>query len=129
MQHLPTLGLSFILLSAPVLACGGGVSEATPIPHDSVSTERPDDTLTDRERRKIDARLASHWDKGQEPLPIKVRFEVTPSDSVLADLLLTRVGAVVVGQVTRDGLKRILAREDVEQVTYYSGAGYDDDLG
>lgn len=129
MQY-PTFALSLILLSTTALGCGGGVSAGTPIPHDTTSTEASG-TLTDPERRKIDERLASRWDEGHEPLPIKVRFATPPSEAALADLLLTRVGAVVVGQVDRATLKRILARDDVQQVSFYSGAGYDDsdDLG
>ena len=128
-KYLPITLLAAVL-SAFSFACGG-TSTATPASPSTVD-DSTDAVLTDGERRKIDAPLAERWEKGHEPLPVKVRFAGSvPSDSVLADLLLTRVGAVVVGQVTRDGLKRILARDDVERVTFYSGAGYDgdDDLG
>lgn len=129
MKYLPSLVLSSLLAASAATGCGGassttaGASDA-----DRAQAARG---LTESEREKIDPRLATRYERGDEPLPIRVRFAQTPSDDVLADLLLTRVGGVVVGQVSRNDLQRILARDDVEEVSYYSGAGYDtsDDLG
>lgn len=125
MKYLPPIVLCTVLVSTASLGCGGA---AEPSSASTTPTEgSPSADLTDAQRGKLDPRLASRYEEGREPFPVKVRFTSVPSDAVLAELLLTRVGATVVGQVDRAGLERILAREDVEEVSYVSGAGYDDE--
>lgn len=119
MKYLSSIVVSSLLLGAAATGCGGASTTSTSTTGDATAE------LTPAQRDKLDSRLASRIEEGAEPLPVRVRFTVVPSDAELADLLLTRVGGVVVGQVSRDALLRIVARDDVEQVEYVSDAGYE----
>ncbi len=121
MQHLRVLNP--LLLALALTACGGSAGGvAATSPADAARVE-----LSEQELRKLDPRLVERMrDEEAGALPVKVRFVTVPSDAELADLLLTRVGAVVVGSVTPPVLKRIAKRPDVAEITWFAGAGYDD---
>lgn len=123
MKHLRILGLAAAI--AAIAACGA--SSGAPRSDDPVVHGEQNAELTDAQLRKLDPRLLERLQRdGDDSLPVKVRFARTPSDADLADLLLTRVGGLVVGNVTPTKLKQLAAREDVEEISYFSGAGYDD---
>lgn len=123
MKYLRILGLAAI---AVVLAACGASSSA-PRADDTVAPGEQSAELSDAQLRKLDPRLVERLQRdGGGSLPVKVRFVRTPSDDDLANLLLTRVGGLVVGNVTPTKLKQLAAREDVEEISYFSGAGYDD---
>lgn len=110
------------LLSCTLSACGGGASQVREEPADTAE-------LTDAELRKLDGELRARLERpGDDAIPVKVFFAGRPSDAVLAELLLTRVGNAVIGQVTKDTLVQIARRADVSRVTALE-TGYAGDAG
>ena len=116
---LALIGATLLALAA----CGGG---ATQIRGDGADEAT---ALTDDELRKLDGELRARLEEpGDGAIPVKVFFAGRPSDEVLSDLLLTRVGSMVIGQVTKGTLVRIARRSDVSRVTALE-AGYAGDEG
>lgn len=130
MHHLPkSLSLCIILRMAVSFTGCGGPSVAGP---DRGSASREDsDVQAEQIRwtaallRKLDGALREQVRTGApDRLPVKVFFQRIPEDDVLATLLLSRVGDLVVGQVDRRVLHDIAARTDVDRIEHLSDVGY-----
>ena len=100
-----------------LMACGAGAAETAP-------DERV--ALSDRDLAKVAPELRERLDAdGVEAIPVKVFFHGRPSDALLSELLLTRVGSTVIGQLSAGDVRRVVARPDVARVELLE-AGYDE---
>ncbi len=75
---------------------------------------------------KLDAALRARIAReAEDRIAIKVIFRELPSDDVLADLMLNRVGMLAIGNVGPDAIHRLAARADVDRIEELSDVGYE----
>jgi hypothetical protein len=73
--------------------------------------------LTPKQRAKIDAKLASRLNTGDDPVEVVVHFAgEVPSVPELAALKLGRAGAAVIGRISLERLRELLDRDDVARL-------------
>jgi hypothetical protein len=75
---------------------------------------------------KLDAPLRTRVEhpRSHERIPVHVFFRELPSDDVLAELLLNRIGEQAIGNVEPDTLYRIASRSDVDRIEELDDVGY-----
>ena len=114
----------WIVVAALALgACGG--AQANPADERAAAEERAEVEWTAALLRKLDTALRDHVREGDdERMAVKVHFRAIPDEEVLAELMLSRVGTQVVGQVRPDVLRQIAAREDVDRIERLADTGY-----
>ncbi|MCB9598237.1 MAG: hypothetical protein H6719_36325 [Sandaracinaceae bacterium] len=113
------------VLALPLLAACGASAPANPETAASVQTRSDDGAWTDAHLRRLDPTLRAQVERGTTArLAIKVYFSDTPSDDELSELLLSRVGRQIVGQVQLAMLHRIADRDDVEHIEALNDVGY-----
>jgi hypothetical protein len=125
MQYLRTtllLGTLALATAPSVAACGGGTPEAS---EPSAARDEAPRRWTAALLRKLDAALRAKVRDGvDDRMAVKVHFQRIPEDEELANLLLSRVGGQVVGQVEPSVLRAIAARDDVDRIEHLSDVGY-----
>lgn len=121
MQH-SLLSSALALVCLFGTACGAG---AGPVARTSSSADEASTSWTAALLRKLDPPLRARVRGGdRDRLAVKVFFRDRPAEDDLADLLLSRVGNQVVGNVGTDTLQRIAAREDVDRIESLRDVGY-----
>jgi hypothetical protein len=115
-----TLALTLTLSLAVVAGCGGPAASA---PTETSSARA---SWTSAQLRKLDPRLRERVRAGErEHVAVEVTFAHVPDEEVLGDLLLSRIGGMVVGRVELATLHMIAARDDVERIEVLADEGYD----
>lgn len=109
-----------VLLGAS--ACGASTASTT----DRGTASLEAAAWSEGDLRKLDPELRAQV-RGGDPgdrLAVKVYFHEMPSDRVLSELALARLGRQAIGQVGYALLRRIAARGDVERIEPLNDVGY-----
>ena len=127
MQHSRHSGaLLFSLLTTLLLTACGGASASGPASERTASNDASPSDWTSAQLRKLDSPLRARIRAGErEHIAVEVTFAHVPDEDVLGDLLLSRVGGMVVGRVQLATLHLIAARDDVERIEVLRDEGYD----
>jgi hypothetical protein len=117
---------SILLIVSLALAACATAPDSTSPSSSAASAGGEEVRFTSAELRKLDERLrAMVRGEGELRVPVRVVFsDAMPSRDELLELLLVRQDRYAVGNVTRDVLKRIVARDDVERVSLIEDTGY-----
>lgn len=123
-----TRSIHATLLALPLLVACGASAPATPATAtaaQAASADADDGAWTDTHLRRLDPTLRAQVQRGTTArLAIKVYFSDTPDDDELSELLLSRVGRQIVGQVQLATLHRIADRDDVDRIEALNDVGY-----
>jgi hypothetical protein len=114
-----------LFLALGAAACGAASSSGSTA--DEVGQRDEGGAWTRAQLERLDSDLRSRVAEAEgERFAIKVYFyDDLPSDEELGELLLSRVGEQVIGNVEVDTLRVIASRTDVERIEAINDVGYD----
>ena len=108
-----------------LIACGASAPPPSATAHAATDSSVEAQPWSRSLLRRLDNDLRDHVRRGTtERLAIKVFFRDAPSEDELSELLLSRVGRQVIGNVRLATLQRIAARTDVDHIESMNDAGY-----
>ncbi|MCA9610103.1 MAG: hypothetical protein KC619_31115 [Myxococcales bacterium] len=115
-----------ILPLALVAGLAVGCGASAPSPSTPATAQSAHAGWTESALRRLDPALRAEVRRGGEArrIAIKVYFRASPSDAELSELLLSRVGNQVVGNVQLATLQEIATRDDVDHIESLTDVGY-----